>query len=155
MRILCVLTAIFGMILRAFGDIRGLVAASVIGSLIVLGALAVYCRMKGRHVAWSLLSLIPFVGVLVIVLLSDKRRPGGDSPPPMLRLVPDYLQIHLADRAPDERLTRRPDGSRDTDEVPPLILGEAEIVGRISRDIARRLPNDNGVLAALAPRLIV
>ncbi|HEV2693496.1 MAG TPA: hypothetical protein VG347_11420 [Verrucomicrobiae bacterium] len=38
------------------------------------------------------------------------------------RLVPVYLQLHLAARSPQNALTRRPDGSLDTDEVPALMI---------------------------------
>ena len=40
----------------------------------------------------------------------------------MSRLIPVYLQLHLAARSPQHRLTRRPDGNIDTDDVPALMI---------------------------------
>jgi hypothetical protein len=155
MRLLCLLVAIAGMVLRAFGDLRGMLAASVLGTVIVLAGLAVYCRLKGRNVAWSLFSLIPFVGPLVVVLLPEKRNSEDNESIPMLRLVPDYVQLHLASRAPGHGLTRREDGSWDTDDVPPLILADAGMLASTAREIEKRLPQDEARLLAMEPRRIV
>jgi len=38
------------------------------------------------------------------------------------RLVPMYLQLHLASRSPQHTLVRKSDGSIDTDEVPGLMI---------------------------------
>jgi hypothetical protein len=155
MRLLCLLVAIAGVVLRTFGDLKGMTEASVLGMIVVLAGLAVYCRLKGRNVAWSLFSLIPFVGPLVVVLLPEKRKDEDDESLPVLRLVPDYVQLHLASRAPGHALARRTDGSWDTDDVPPLVLADARMVASISEEIAKRLPRDDARLVVIEPRRIV
>jgi hypothetical protein len=40
----------------------------------------------------------------------------------MSRLIPVYVQLHLAARSLQNTLTRRPDGSLDTDDVPALMI---------------------------------
>lgn len=73
----------------------------------------------------------------------------------MCRLVPDYIQAHLASRAPQHTLARRADGSIDPDNVPPLIQRDPQIRARIAKLIGEQLPNDAAVLSALSPEEIV
>jgi hypothetical protein len=73
----------------------------------------------------------------------------------MARSIPDYIQLHLASRSPQNTLSRRPDGSIDVDAVPPLIFNDPRIRSDISRLIAEQLPNDSAVLSALSSDEIV
>jgi hypothetical protein len=88
------------------------------------------------------------------------------SPPPLpggepffdgiiARCIPDYIQLHLAARSPQNTLSRRADGSIDVDAVPPLIFNDPRIRSDISRLIAEQLPNDSAVLSALSSDEIV
>jgi hypothetical protein len=71
------------------------------------------------------------------------------------RLVPDYIQLHLASRSPQHALSRRADGSIETDDVPPLIQSDPQIRAGITRLMNEQLPNDSSVLSSLAPEEIV
>jgi len=73
----------------------------------------------------------------------------------MARCIPDYIQLHLASRSPQNTLSRRPDGSIDVDAVPPLIFNDPQIRSAISRLINEQLPNDPSVLSLLSPDEIV
>ena len=89
------------------------------------------------------------------------------SPPPLLnddpfwdemgmgRCIPDYIQLHLASRSPQNTLSRRPDGSIDVDAVPPLIFNDPQIRSAITRLITEQLPNDPSVLSSLSSDEIV
>jgi len=73
----------------------------------------------------------------------------------MARCIPDYIQLHLAARAPRNTLRRRADGSIDVDAVPPLIFNDPQIRGAITRLITEQLPNNPSVLSALSSDEIV
>jgi len=68
----------------------------------------------------------------------------------MARCIPDYIQLHLASRSPQNTLSRRPDGSIDVDAVPPLIFNDPQIRSAITRLITEQLPNDPSVLSSLS-----
>ena len=72
------------------------------------------------------------------------------------RLVPVYLQLHLAARCPQHRLTRRPDGSLDTDDVPALMIfnpDNPQIGASFMRLMNEQL--EPAMLSALTPAEIV
>ena len=73
----------------------------------------------------------------------------------MGRLVPDYIQLHLASRSPQHTMSRRADGGIDTDAVPPLIFNDPQIRGAITRLITEQLPNNPSVLSSLTSDEIV
>lgn len=84
--------------------------------------------------------------------------PGGEpfwDEMGMCRLIPGYLQLHLASQCPHHTLSRRPDGSIDTDAIPPLIQTDPQIRDRIARMVREQLPNNPAALAALTPEEIV
>jgi hypothetical protein len=68
-------------------------------------------------------------------------------------LIPDYIQLHLASRKPQHTLSRRPDGSIDTHDIPPLIFNDPQIRNSITRLIKEQL--DSSVLPALTPEEII
>jgi hypothetical protein len=89
---------------------------------------------------------------------SQPPLPGGEpfwNEMGMARSIPDYIQLHLASRSPQNTLSRRADGSIDVDAVPPLIFNDPRIRSDISRLIAEQLPNDSAVLSALSSDEIV
>lgn len=78
------------------------------------------------------------------------------------RLVPIYLQLHLASRSPQHTLMRRPDGTIDTDDVPGLMIFYNENPGRqqqiradFKRLMSEQLPDDSSRLAALTAEEII
>ncbi len=78
------------------------------------------------------------------------------------RLVPIYLQLHLASRSPHHTLARRPDGTIDTDEVPGLMIfyddnprRQQQIRTHFTRLISEQLPDDPSRLSALTAEEIV
>jgi hypothetical protein len=71
------------------------------------------------------------------------------------RLVPTYIQMHLASRNPRHTLKRRADGSIDTDAVPGIIEFDPKIRVTITRLMKQQLPNDPSVLSALTPDEII
>lgn len=73
----------------------------------------------------------------------------------MCRLVPDYIQLHLASRSPQHTLSRRADGTINTDNVPPLIQSDPQIRDAIARLVREQIPNDTATLAALTTEDIV
>jgi hypothetical protein len=73
----------------------------------------------------------------------------------MTRCIPDYIQLHLASRSPQNTLKRRADGSIDVDAVPPLIFNDPQIRSAITRLIIEQLPNDPSVLSSLSSDEIV
>ena len=73
----------------------------------------------------------------------------------MARCIPDYIQLHLASRSPQNTLSRKADGSIDVDAVPPLIFNDPQIRSDITRLVAEQLPNDPSVLSALSSDEIV
>jgi hypothetical protein len=96
--------------------------------------------------------------------------PPNQSGPPeqfwdemgMGRLVPIYLQLHLASRSPQHTLVRRPDGTIDTDEVPGLIIfydenprRQQQIRTDFTRLMIEQLPSDTAALSALTAEDIV
>lgn len=113
--------------------------------------------------------------------LFKKRQPATlpplSSPPPtsashppeifwdemgMGRLVPIYLQLHLAARNPQHTLVRRPDGTIDTDDVPGLIIfwdenprRQQQIQTDFTRLMSEQLPNNPSLLSALPAEEIV
>ena len=90
---------------------------------------------------------------------------GGPQPPEefwdemgISRLVPVYLQLHLASRSPQNKLTRRPDGSLDTDDVPALMIfnpDQPQLGAAFVQLMGEQLPNDPAALSALPPEEIV
>lgn len=94
-----------------------------------------------------------------------KKRPAASAPVSsgepfwnemgMARSIPDYIQLHLASRSPQNTLSRRADGSIEVDAVPPLIFSDPKVRSEISRLIAEQLPNDAAVLSALSSEEIV
>jgi hypothetical protein len=84
--------------------------------------------------------------------------PGGEpfwDEMGMARCIPDYIQLHLASRSPQNTLSRRADGSIDVDAVPPLIFNDPQIRNAITRLITEQLPNDPSVLSSLSSDEIV
>jgi hypothetical protein len=73
----------------------------------------------------------------------------------MGRLVPDYIQLHLASRSPQHTLSRRADGSIDVDGVPPLVFNDPQIRSSITHLITEQLPNDPSVLSSLSSDEII
>lgn len=73
----------------------------------------------------------------------------------MCRLVPAYIQLHLALRSPQHGLSRRQDGSIETDDVPPLIQDDPQVQADITRLMTQQLPNDPSFLSSLSPEQIV
>ena len=80
----------------------------------------------------------------------------------MGRLVPIYLQLHLASRSSQHTLARRPDGTSDTDEVPGLIIfydedprRQQQIRTDFTRLMREQLPDDTATLSALTAEDIV
>lgn len=74
----------------------------------------------------------------------------------MSRLVPAYLQLHLAVRSPQHRLTRRSDGNLDTDDVPALMIfnpDNPQIGASFVRLMNEQL--EPSMLSALTPAEIV
>lgn len=78
------------------------------------------------------------------------------------RLVPIYLQLHLASRSPQHKLVCRPDGTIDTDAVPALPIfcdenphREKQIRADFLRLIGEQLPNNETVLSSLTAEEIV
>jgi len=78
------------------------------------------------------------------------------------RLVPIYLQLYLASRSPQHKLTRRPDGSIETNDVPALMIfydEDPRRQQRIRTDFVKmmheRLPIDPSVLSGLTNEEIV
>jgi len=78
------------------------------------------------------------------------------------RLVPIYLQLHLASRSPHHTLKRTPEGNIDTDDVPALMIFYNENPQRqqqVRTDFLRlmneQLPNDPAKLSAITPDEIV
>jgi hypothetical protein len=84
--------------------------------------------------------------------------PGGEpfwDEMGMCRLVPDYIQLHLASRNPQHALSRRADDSIDTGGVPPQTQSDPQIRASITRMMRERLPNDPSILSTFAPQKIV
>ena len=84
--------------------------------------------------------------------------PGGESfwnEMGMARSIPDYIQLHLASRSPQNTLSRRADGGVDVDAVPPLIFNDPQIRNSITRLITEQLPNNPSVLSSLSSEEIV
>jgi hypothetical protein len=80
----------------------------------------------------------------------------------MGRLVPVYLQLHLASRSPQHTLARKPDGSIDTDDVPALMIfydenprRQQQIRTDFSRLMSEQLPDNPANLSALTAEEIV
>jgi hypothetical protein len=78
------------------------------------------------------------------------------------RLVPIYLQLHLASRSPQHTLARKPDGTIDTDEVPALMIfydenprRQQQIRTDFTRLMSEQLPDDPSMLTALTTEEIV
>jgi hypothetical protein len=70
-------------------------------------------------------------------------------------LSPDYIQLHLASRSPQHTLSRKADGSIDTDNVLAMIQSDPRIRARITQLMGERLPNDPAILSVLTPEEIV
>jgi hypothetical protein len=73
----------------------------------------------------------------------------------MCKLVPDYIQRHLASRNPQHALRRRADGSIEFGNVPPLIVSEARIRAEITRRMRAQIPPDEPSLSVLSSEEIV
>ena len=94
---------------------------------------------------------------------------GASNPPEIFwdenglgRLVPIYLQLHLASKSSQHTLARRPNGTIDTDEVPGLMIfwdedprRQQQIRTDFTRLMREQLPNDAAALSVLTVEEVV
>ena len=72
------------------------------------------------------------------------------------RLVPIYVQLLLAERSPQHKLARHPDGSINTGAVPAInFFSEPQVGVGMAELLKVQLPNDPSVLSALTSEEIV